>query len=102
MRSRYVPLNSRDADLDRFRSRILVAAAAVVVGFGLLIGRFFFLQVVQHDYYITRAEDNRIALLPVVPTLQTIARAIAQLDLLAGFAESALKRNWCKPISLTM
>jgi len=37
------------------------------------------------------------ALLPVVPTLQTIARAVAQLDLLAGFAESALKRNWCKP-----
>ncbi|HSN63120.1 MAG TPA: DNA mismatch repair protein MutS, partial [Azonexus sp.] len=36
-------------------------------------------------------------LLPAVPTLQTIARAIAQLDLLAGFAESALKRNWCKP-----
>jgi len=37
------------------------------------------------------------ALLPVVPTLQTIARAVAQLDLLAGFAESALKRNWCQP-----
>jgi len=37
------------------------------------------------------------ALLPVVPTLQTIARAVAQLDLLAGFAEAALKRNWCKP-----
>jgi len=37
------------------------------------------------------------ALLPVVPTLQIIARAVAQLDLLAGFAESALKRNWSKP-----
>ena len=37
------------------------------------------------------------ALLPVVPSLQTIARSVAQLDLLAGFAESALKRNWCKP-----
>ena len=37
------------------------------------------------------------ALLPVVPALQTIARAVAQLDLLAGFADSALKRNWCKP-----
>lgn len=36
-------------------------------------------------------------LLPFVPDLQTVARAIAQLDLLAGFAESALKRNWCKP-----
>ncbi len=37
------------------------------------------------------------ALLPVVPQLQVIARAVAQLDLLAGFAEAALKRNWCKP-----
>ncbi len=36
-------------------------------------------------------------LLPAVPTLQTIARAIAQLDLLAGFADTALKRNWSKP-----
>jgi DNA mismatch repair protein MutS len=36
-------------------------------------------------------------LLPAVPTLQTIARAVAQLDLLAGFADTALKRNWCKP-----
>jgi len=37
------------------------------------------------------------ALLPAVPALQTIARAVALLDLLAGFAESALKRNWCQP-----
>ncbi len=37
------------------------------------------------------------ALLPTVPTLQTIARAIAQLDLLSGFANTALKRNWNKP-----
>ncbi len=36
-------------------------------------------------------------LAPLVPTLQTIARAIAQLDLLAGFADTALKRNWSKP-----
>ena len=36
-------------------------------------------------------------LLAAVPTLQTIARALAQLDLLAGFADTALKRNWCKP-----
>jgi DNA mismatch repair protein MutS len=36
-------------------------------------------------------------LLPAVASLQTIARAVAQLDLLAGFAETALKRNWSKP-----
>ncbi len=36
-------------------------------------------------------------LLPVVPQLQAIARAVALLDLLAGFADTALRRNWCKP-----
>jgi len=36
-------------------------------------------------------------LLPAVPTLQIIARAVAQLDLLANFADAALKRNWSKP-----
>jgi DNA mismatch repair protein MutS len=36
-------------------------------------------------------------LLPAVASLQTIARAVAQLDLLAGFADTALKRNWSKP-----
>jgi penicillin-binding protein 2 len=29
--------------------------------------RFVWLQVVQHDYYQTRAEDNRISLVPIVP-----------------------------------
>ena len=42
-------------------------------------------------------EQTLAELLPVVPQLQTIARAIAQLDLLAGFADTALRRNWCKP-----
>ena len=67
MRSPYVPLNTRDGDLDRFRSRILIAAAVVVLGFGLLVARFVFLQVIQHEYYITRAEDNRISLVPIAP-----------------------------------
>jgi DNA mismatch repair protein MutS len=36
-------------------------------------------------------------LLPAVPRLHEIARAVAQLDLLAGFADTALKRNWSRP-----
>jgi DNA mismatch repair protein MutS len=36
-------------------------------------------------------------LLPAVPDVQRIARAVAHLDLLAGFADHALKRNWSKP-----
>ena len=67
MRPRYSPLNSQDSDLDRFRFRIAIAAGIVVLAFAVLISRFVYLQVIQHEYYTTRAEDNRISLVPIVP-----------------------------------
>lgn len=54
-------------ELERFRIRLLVASGLVLVCFGLLLARFVWLQVIQHEYYQTRAEDNRISLVPVVP-----------------------------------
>ncbi|MBU1236439.1 MAG: penicillin-binding protein 2 [Gammaproteobacteria bacterium] len=54
-------------DLDRFKSRLTITVGFVLVCFGLLFARFFWLQVVQHDYFDTRAEDNRISLVPLVP-----------------------------------
>lgn len=59
--------HNSDADLDRFRFRTGIAAAFVLFAFALLLGRFVWLQVIQHDFYRTRAEDNRIALIPIVP-----------------------------------
>ncbi len=56
-----------DSDLDRFRFRIGFAAIGVLLAFTLLLGRFVWLQIIQHDFYQTRAEDNRIALIPIVP-----------------------------------
>ncbi len=56
-----------EADVDRFRFRLGFAAVFVLLAFGLLLGRFIWLQVIQHDFYQTRAEDNRIALIPIVP-----------------------------------
>lgn len=56
----------------QFRARLLVAGAFMLVCFGLLVARFFYLQVVRYDYYHTRAEENRIALAPVVPNRGTI------------------------------
>ena len=67
MRQSHFKKNSRDADLDRFRFRILFAAVAVLLAFSVLIARFSWLQIVQHDYYATRAEDNRISLVPIPP-----------------------------------
>ncbi len=52
---------------ERFRFRVTFAAAAVLLAFLALIGRFVWLQVLQHDYYQTRAEENRISLVPIVP-----------------------------------
>ena len=54
-------------ELERFRGRLGFAAGFVLFGFALLLGRFVWLQVVQHDYYQTRAEDNRISLVPITP-----------------------------------
>lgn len=54
-------------ELSAFRRRVIVAMLFVLVCFGLLAARFHYLQVVRHDYFHSRAEGNRIALLPVVP-----------------------------------
>jgi penicillin-binding protein 2 len=56
-----------DSDLDRFRFRLGFAVVAVLIAFSLLLARFVWLQVIQHEYYTTRAEGNRISLVPVVP-----------------------------------
>lgn len=61
-----------DQETHRFRARVLVAVGFVLVCFFLLLARFYYLQVVRFDYYHTRAEDNRIALAPVVPNRGTI------------------------------
>jgi len=65
---RHDPFHSEDGDLDRFRFRIGIAAAAVLAAFALLFARFVWLQVLHHDYYATRAEGNRISLVPVAPS----------------------------------
>ena len=59
--------HNSESDLDRFRFRLGIAVLVVLLAFGTLIGRFVWLQVLQHDFYRTRAEDNRIALIPIVP-----------------------------------
>ena len=50
-----------------FRRRLGLAGVLVLVAFGGLFARFFYLQVVLHDHYQTLAETNRIAIVPIVP-----------------------------------
>ena len=67
MRARQSTKNTPDSELHRFRFRLAVTALGVALCFIILSGRFFYLQIVQHEYYTTRAEDNRISLAPIVP-----------------------------------
>lgn len=56
-----------EQEIKRYRLRLLIALGFVLLAFGLLFARFFWLQVMQHDYYQTRAENNRISLMPIEP-----------------------------------
>src|SRR5258708_39239037 len=56
-----------EQELQQFQVRVGVAGIAIVVAFALLAARFLYLQVLQHDVYRAKAEDNRISVVPVTP-----------------------------------
>jgi penicillin-binding protein 2 len=63
----YAEYRDLDRELQRFQLRLGVAGVIVLAAFGLLVARFVYLQLWQHSYYRTKAEDNRISVVPVVP-----------------------------------
>jgi len=60
-------LKNTERDLHRFRLRLSAMALLVFICFCLLLARFIWLQVVKHSDYAAQAEDNRIAVVPIVP-----------------------------------
>jgi len=54
-------------ELHHFKLRLIVLAALVIVGFGILATRFYFLQVSRYEHYHTLAENNRISIKPIAP-----------------------------------
>jgi penicillin-binding protein 2 len=54
-------------ELTRFRHRIVVASAVVLGCFALLGLRLIYLQVFKHEHYLEQAENNRTAIVPIVP-----------------------------------
>ena len=60
-------LRNPERELDRFTTRLLAAAFFVLMCFALLGARLVWLQVVRHEELAQQAEDNRVAVVPVVP-----------------------------------
>ena len=54
-------------DLQRFRSRVVVVSAFILLAFLLLVLRLFYLQVIRYDDLNEQAENNRTAIVPIVP-----------------------------------
>jgi len=61
-------LRNVEAELSRFRRRVLVAGLAVLAAFSLLAARLVYLQVYRHADLSEQAESNRTAVVPIVPS----------------------------------
>ena len=60
-------LRNVEAELSHFRGRVLAASLVVLLCFGLLAAGLVYLQIVRHDYFDEQAENNRTAIVPIVP-----------------------------------
>jgi penicillin-binding protein 2 len=60
-------IKNNDREIHLFRLRLTAVVIFVFVCFGLLVARMVWLQIIKHDHYAAQAEDNRIAIVPIVP-----------------------------------
>ena len=60
-------MRNSERELQQFRFRTGVAGLLMLAAFGILLARFVFLQVIQHEHYRSKAEDNRISIVPIPP-----------------------------------
>lgn len=60
-------LKNLDRELAHFHTRLLVGAIFVLTLVTILLGRLFYMQVMQYQRYHLLAENNRISLVPLAP-----------------------------------
>lgn len=62
-----VEIRDHIQEVRHFRIRLIICAISIVLLFGMLFGRFVYLQVLQSEHYTTLAEANRISIQPLPP-----------------------------------
>ena len=60
-------VRNTEAELQRFKLRTVVMSVVVLLAFGLLVMRLMVLQIERHEELAERAENNRTAVVPIVP-----------------------------------
>ncbi|MET0380114.1 MAG: penicillin-binding protein 2 [Spongiibacteraceae bacterium] len=78
-----------------FRLRMAVASLFMVLLFGVLIARYFHLQVIDYEKYRTESDRNRVQLLPIAPRRGLIYDRHGELlaDNLASFSLDIVKER---------
>ncbi|MHB1237480.1 MAG: penicillin-binding protein 2 [Gallionella sp.] len=64
---KHVEFKNHQREIYHFQLRLIVSIGFVLVLLAILLVRFFYLQLLRHNYYQTLAESNRIAVVPIVP-----------------------------------
>jgi penicillin-binding protein 2 len=67
MRKRRENVKNHEREVRVFRNRSLVAALIIVLMAGALVSRLVYLQVIEHDVFITRSDSNRMRVEPLPP-----------------------------------
>jgi len=60
-------LKNTERELYLFRVRLFVIGVLALVCFSILLGRYVWLQIIKHESYATKANENRISVVPIVP-----------------------------------
>ena len=60
-------IHNSERDLSQFKLRVIVIGLVVLACFGILVSRLYVLQVERHDDLLAQAENNRTAVVPIVP-----------------------------------
>ena len=68
MKNKRTPFRDHTAESVLFIRRALVAFGVIVILSGILMVNLYNLQIVRHDDYQTRSNDNRIKLVPIPPS----------------------------------
>ena len=64
----FAELRNTEGELHAFQLRLGIVGFVVLAAFGLLLARFVWLQVLQHDTYRAKADENRISIVPLAPS----------------------------------
>lgn len=62
-----VALNDRSVEQRRFNARVMFLGLLLLLLFGVLIARLVHLQILEHEKFRTRSEQNRIRVQPLAP-----------------------------------